>query len=141
MFQSLIDYDFELEACVLGVLLLEPKAYGQVYGMLVPECFYSQDHGKVFEAISSLYADGYPIDMIMVGRWFYDRQILTIGLYNVASFLCTLTTTVVSGAHIDAWCLKLRELAVQRTALSITTSGIDRSEDVLAMADIVSEKL
>lgn len=139
IYQPLIDYD--LEAAVLGILLMEPAAFGKVYGMLVPECFYNQDHLKVYEAISALYSDGHPIDLLTVQRYFYNRSVTMIGNHPAAFFLASLIRDVVISSHLGTWCLMLRELAVQRTALAITTSGIDRNEDILDVAEMVQQKL
>lgn len=141
MFKPLIDYDYELEASVLGILIMEPDAFSKAYGMLVPECFYKPEHSQVYEAISALYTQGYAIDLHTVSRYFYGRGTTLLGDGNVTWFLATLMASVVKSTHMEDWCLMLRELAVQRTALAITTSGIDRTEDVLSVAEMVQQKL
>lgn len=139
--QPLIDFDDDLEGSVLGVCLLEPHAFGKVQHILIPECFFNPNHQRVFAVIAKLFEDGWPIDLLLVQRGFYDRGETQIGHSPTTYFLTQLMAGVVTSAHLEMWCLKLRELAIRRTAIAITTSGVDRSTDVLDMAGDIESKL
>lgn len=141
LYQPGVDYDDALEAAALGVFLLEPQSFGKYVGWFKPECFYNAEHSIVYQAIDSLFGDGYPIDLLTVARRIFDQGITKLGHSNVPYFLAKLTLDVTSSAHMETWALMLRELAIQRTALTITNSGIDRSEDALGIAEMVQEKL
>ncbi|MDE5801089.1 MAG: replicative DNA helicase, partial [Paramuribaculum sp.] len=71
--QQMYDYggrqlpqDKELEAAVLGALMLEKDAYTVVCDILKAECFYEPANRKIYEAIQTLGAAQQPIDMLTV---------------------------------------------------------------------------
>ena len=56
----------EIEAAVLGALMLEKDAFTTVCDLLRPESFYEPKHVKVYEAIQSLGLAQEPVDMMTV---------------------------------------------------------------------------
>lgn len=136
-----VDFDDELEKATLGVFLLEPHSFASVQSALVSECFHNEGHRLVFETIREMFDGGWPIDILMVQRRLYDAKVLTIGDHPTAYFLSTSMDRVTSSAHLEFWCVKLRELAIKRTAIHITNSGIDTSVDVLDIAGDIEAKL
>lgn len=139
--QPLIDFDEDLEQAVLGVCLLEPQAFGKIQHILVPECFYTVALQPIYGAMVKLYDDGWPIDLFMVQRLLLDDKLTKLGDYPTPYLLSKLMENVTSSAHLEFWCLKLRELAIRRTAIMVTSSGIDRSSDVLDIAGDIEKKL
>jgi replicative DNA helicase len=56
----------DLEEAVLGALMLEKDAVAAVIDMLVPAVFYKESHQAVFEAISTLFHNNEPVDILTV---------------------------------------------------------------------------
>ena len=56
----------EIEAAVLGALMIEKDAYTTVCDLLKPECFYEPRHVLIYEAIQTLGFEQKPIDMMTV---------------------------------------------------------------------------
>ena len=142
-FRPYIDFDYELENAVIGVWLLEPHSYGRCRSVAIPECFYNAINVKIYEAITDLFDNGWPIDMLTVARWFYDKGVtqfengVTVAATLVSvSFHCTGRED-----HLEFWCVKLRELAIQRASITVTNSGIDRTKDALDMASLIQDRL
>ena len=58
--------DTEIEAAVLGALMLEKDAYTTVCDLLKPESFYDPKNQSIYAAIQQLGAQQQPIDMLTV---------------------------------------------------------------------------
>lgn len=56
----------ELEAAVLGAIMLEKDAFDTVAEILKPECFYVEAHQRVFKSMRTLAAKNRPIDLLTV---------------------------------------------------------------------------
>jgi hypothetical protein len=70
----------EVEAAVLGGILLEKRAIEDVIGLLPgKEVFYETAHQHVWEAIEQLYRDNQPIDLMTV----VDRSLWCDETHNV----------------------------------------------------------
>ena len=83
----------EIEAAVLGALMLEKDAFAVVCDLLKPESFYEPRHVAVYEAIQSLGLSEEPIDMITVtNRLRSDGKLDKIG---GPGFIASLTMNVV----------------------------------------------
>ena len=58
--------NLEMETAVLGALMNEQDAFGQVAEILRPESFYDHKNQLVYEAIRDLAAQQKPVDVIPV---------------------------------------------------------------------------
>ena len=56
----------DVEEAVLGAMLLEPACIDDAIDSLKPNCFYSERHRFIFEAMSALANEHQPIDAITV---------------------------------------------------------------------------
>ena len=54
----------ELEEAILGALLIDRDALSKVIDILSVESFYVDGHQKIFEAITQLFGDSDPIDIL-----------------------------------------------------------------------------
>lgn len=122
----------DVEAAVLGALMLEKDAFMQVNEILSPESFYDPKHRRVYEAVLGLGVDQEPIDMITV----INRMRLNNTLDEVggAAFVAGLTQNVASAAHIDyhAKIVAQKHLARQLISFAskIEEGAFDESNDV-----------
>jgi plasmid stabilization system protein ParE len=99
----------EAEQSVLGGLLLDPSAFGQVAEMLSADDFYNHVHKLVFGAIKSLAGDGKAVDVVTVLERLGDKAPDVGGL----AYLHSLSMSVPSAAHI----LRYAEIIVERATL------------------------
>lgn len=122
----------DLEASVLGALMLEQDAFSVVSEILKPECFYLKTHEKIFRAIVSLATREVPVDLFTVTEQLgKDGELEEVG--GVA-FLAQLTSNLTSSAHL-AYHAKIiyqkylaRELI--RVGTDIQTKAFDEKNDV-----------
>lgn len=141
IYRKHIDYDPELERSVLGVCSLHAHAFGGVYSMLSEECFYLEEHKEVYRTMEYLFEHGEPVDLLTISRRLYSEGKVEMKGMNTAAFLTSLSRFVASDAHMQHWCLLLRELAAKRLMISFKNSQYDDSADVLDAAEQIQEQL
>ena len=69
-------HSIEAERAILGSILLESKAIGEVAGFLQQEDFYDPRHVHMYEAMIALYAKSRPIDLLTISEYLDDRKLL-----------------------------------------------------------------
>lgn len=122
----------EIEAAVLGALMIEKDAYTTVCDLLKPECFYEPRHVLIYEAIQTLGFEQKPIDMMTVVNQL--RQSGTLEQAGGAAFVVGLTSNVASAAHAEfhARIVAQKHLARELItfASTVENSAFDESNDV-----------
>lgn len=135
-----IDYDEQLEKAVLGVLLSQPKAHSKVYGILTGACFYIDAHKQILKAIEDTWEAGYPVDLLTVTRHMYGQGQTVLQHQSTAYYLTLLTEGIINSAHLNFWCMKLREMAARRMMIALTSTRF-RGDDVLAGAEQIQSSI
>jgi len=143
----------EAEVAVLGAILLKPEVMPAVLPLLEPDMFYRADHGAVYEAMRSLYADesledGKPIDLLLVKEAlrFAGRDDLAD---NVDLFLM-LSGAVPSLANAVWYARIVRRKAVFRQLISVAgellmfgyreqADSVDRAQHMVREVAIAAE--
>ena len=69
-------HDLELESIVLGAILLDGKAMTSALGHIGHERFYDRRHGTIFEAMTELYVQNKPIDLLTVTQVVRKKKLL-----------------------------------------------------------------
>lgn len=133
----------EIEAAVLGALMLEKDAFAVVCDLLKPESFYEPRHVAVYEAIQSLGLSEEPIDMITVtNRLRSDGKLDKIG---GPGFIASLTMNVVSAAHIETHARIVAQKYLARQLITfasqIENGAFDESNDVEDLLQDAESKL
>ena len=95
----LLPRDTEIEAAVLGALMLEKTLIPCMRHTRKPESFYEPRHQRIYEAIQSLGAAQRPIDMLTVIEQL--RQNDDLDKVDGAPYIVSLTSGVASAAHIE----------------------------------------
>lgn len=102
----------DVEAVVLGALMLEADAYRKISGIIKVESFYLDNHRIIFEVIKSLSDSNKPIDLLTVTQSLHDKnQLNEIGGPLV---ITQLTSRVASAAHIEYHALIIAQLSMRR---------------------------
>lgn len=122
----------DIEATVLGALMLEKDAYSEVSDLLVPESFYDPKHQKIYEAIFQLGTNQRPIDMLTVTEQL--RANGTLEEVGGALAVSELTSNVLSAANVEfhARIVAQKYLARRliRFASNVQTEAFDEANDV-----------
>ena len=133
----------ELEEAILGALLIDRDALSKVIDILSAESFYVDGHQKIFEAITQLFGDSDPIDILTVSqRLKKEGELNNIG---GEAKLIGLSTRVSSSAHIEFHSRIVVQKHIQRELIRISHSMIeqayDETNDVLELLDTAEQSL
>ena len=113
-----IPHDTELEAIVLGGMLIEQRGVSEVVEVVKDtNVFYNPKNAIVYDAILSLYKSSQGVDMMTV-----KTELQRTGKLKEAgggSYLVALTERVSSSAHIQNHALLLMQLYVKRKSIEV----------------------
>ena len=130
--------NLEMEAAVLGALMVDQEAYSQVSDLLKPESFYDKRHTLIYQAVQSLSAEQKPVDIMTV----IDR-LESLGTLDEAggpAYVMQINSQITSSAHLEyhAQVVAQKYLARQLITLSsfVQTKAFDNTVDV---ADLMQE--
>ena len=89
----------EVEESVLGALLLDQNAITNAIDILRVEYFYLEEHKHIYNAVTKLFRDANPVDLLSVAvQLKKDGNFDLIGGLNK---LVSLTNRITSAAHIE----------------------------------------
>lgn len=135
--------NLEMEAAIIGALMVEQDAYSLVCELLKPECFYDHRHQLIYNAIQSLNVAQRPVDIITV-----SEQLAQDGVKEEAggdAYVMELSAKVSSSAHIiyHAKIVAQKFLARQLITLSsyMQTMAFDSTVDVADLMQDVEGKM
>lgn len=133
----------EIEAAVLGAIMLEKDALILVIDILKPESFYHPKHQLIYKAIVQLFDRSEPIDILTV-----VNQLRLNGELEMAGgayFITELTTHVNSAANIEAHTRIIQEQAIKRelihVAAEIEKDAYEETTDVFELLDKTEQSL
>lgn len=124
MITKLPPQNLDAERSVLGALLLDEDAIVRVVEVLTPAYFYNSHHGKIYEAILSLFEKRESLDMVTVTNELEKQGLL--GEIGGAAYLADLVGSVPTSAHVAHYAEIVRECAIKRSLISVA-SGIAES--------------
>ncbi|PIP54044.1 MAG: replicative DNA helicase [Bacteroidetes bacterium CG23_combo_of_CG06-09_8_20_14_all_32_9] len=133
----------ELEEAVLGAIMIDKDAANTVLEILKPECFYSDSNRKIYEAISALFKEMQPIDILTVKDELVRRKQLeeTGG----ALYLTKLAGRVASAAHSEFHARIILQKYIQRELIRIATDiekkAFDDEEDIDDLLDFSQNQI
>ncbi len=64
----------EAEQCVLGSMLRDNVVIGDVLQILRPDNFYLDAHQKICHAVTALYDQGHPVDLVVLAEELKTRK-------------------------------------------------------------------
>jgi replicative DNA helicase len=135
--------NIELEEMIIGSCMLEAQALDETLKTIKPETFYKDAHQKIFTAIVTLYNNKHNVDVMTVTEQLRKDNTLeeTGGPY----FLTTLTDKISSTAHIETWCLVVKEKYIAREiireASELQRLAYDESIDVSHTLDTLNKSI
>ncbi len=122
----------DIEALVLGALMLEQGSEVDVMNILKAESFYDIKHSMIYQSIVELSQQHYPIDIYTVTERLRQKEQLEEagGAYYIAS----LTDKVGSAAHLEFHARIIAQKYIQRELIRVTSEiqneAYDLSKDV-----------
>ncbi len=129
--------NIEAEMALLGSMLLEEDAIGQVIELITENAFYKEAHKKIYAAMARLYEEGRSVDLITLTDLLRKEGILED--VGNASYLTTLTNVIPTAANVEHYARIVREKSILRnliqTSTQIATACYEGSEDANLLLD------
>ncbi|MBC6698507.1 replicative DNA helicase [Hymenobacter sp. BT190] len=133
----------ELEAAVLGALMLEKDALTTVIDILKPQSFYKDGHQRIFKAILNLFDKSEPIDILTVTHEL--REMGELEPAGGAHYVANLTFKVNSAANIEYHSRIITENAIKRELINIASTiqrdAFEDTTDVFNLLDSTEQAL
>jgi replicative DNA helicase len=127
----------EIEAQVLGAMLLEREAIPRVIEVLDEDAFHAEYHRKIFKAILTMFDRSEPVDIITLAEELRRRGELEV--VGGEAYLAELTMKVSSPANAEYHAKIILEKYLQRSLISaastIAARGYNPSEDAFELLD------
>ena len=134
-------HSIEAEQSVLGGLMLDNESWEKTADLLVDHDFYRQDHQLIFRAISDLFEQSQPVDVITLAEYHDKRG--ELDKVGELAYLGMLARNTPSSANIVAYASIVRERSILRQLIAVGTTISNAafnpegrsSEEMLDMAE------
>lgn len=137
---DLMPTNVEAEEAILGGILVDPEAISRVTDLLTPEIFAINAHQIIYRAISRLFSQGKPTDLMSVTSWLIDHDQLQRAGGQMK--LAQLVNRTVSAVNIDQYAALIEDKYKRRklieAGIKIAQLGQELAmplEDILASAE------
>lgn len=125
--------NLEAEQSVLGAILLDNVSMAKAMEALTEEDFYRTAHRKIYQAMLDLSEHGEVIDQITLTEHLKTRgELESVG---GAAYLAELVQVVPTAANVKYHCKIVRDKALLRGLITISTEVITRGYDGLSQVD------
>lgn len=112
----------DMEAAVLGSIMLDPTAAEVAFEMLSAEDFYRQNHRLIFEVALELFNEERGVDQGLIAERLDAKQILdTVG--GIA-YLVDVVGSCATSAHITSYAQIVRDAAIKRRLIATGTDMV-----------------
>jgi replicative DNA helicase len=133
----------ELEEAVLGALMIEKHAITLIGEILMPQSFYKDTHGVIYQTIRDLASNAEPIDILTVTADLKKKG--KLDLVGGAFYITQLTNRIASAANIEYHARIISEKFLQRELIRISgeiqTDAFEDSNDAFDLLDSAERKL
>ncbi len=109
-------HSVDAEKAVLGSLLLDSQIADEIFGVLKPECFYLEQHRKIFNAIWDIYRESHIIDLISIKDYLMRRGELDAA--GGIEYLSSLVDSVPSTKNASTYAAVVKEKYILRELIS-----------------------
>lgn len=128
--------NLEAEQAALGAMLLERDAILRAEEALRPELFYREAHQQICRGIFDLYHHAQPVDLITLGEWLQQRELLEV--VGGTHYLTTLIAMTPTASGIGYYCDIIREKARRRALIRMADRLMTESYTAEDGADLIA---
>lgn len=118
LIKKVLPHSEEAEQSVIGSMIMDSEAVVTASEMLVPEDFYGKQYGILFEAITELFAEGRPVDLVTLRDKLKEKDVPQ-ELYSI-EFLANQVKAVPTSANVRYYAQIVKEKAVLRNLIKVT---------------------
>ena len=136
LLKRVMPHSIEAEQSVIGAMIMDRDAVTVASEMLSVDDFYQKQYGILFEAMTELYSEGKPIDLITLQNRLKEKDVPP----EVSSleFVRDMITTVPTSANVKYYAEIVSEKAMLRRLIKVNEeiaaacyAGKDRVEDIM----------
>jgi replicative DNA helicase len=128
---------------VLGAMLIEKEVVDTIAEILQPKHFYSDVHARIYEAILDLRARNLPVDVVTLSEEL--KKAGRLEALGGQKYMAELMDKVSTAAHTQAYAQIVREKAILRDLIRVSTSVVEKSfegsEEVDRILDFAQEQV
>jgi replicative DNA helicase len=135
--------NLDIEASLLGSLLIDSDAFIKIADMLSAEDFFDEHHKVIFAAMHTLHEKRSPLDILTL-----SEQLKSSGQLEIiggASYLTELTNYVPTAAHLEQYAQIVAEKSVRRRLINasqdIATIGFDENKSLQELIEEAETRL
>jgi replicative DNA helicase len=141
--KTLPPQNLEVEASLLGSLLIEGDGFIKISDLLKSDDFYDERHRAIFTAMRSLHDKRSPLDILTLSEQLKnDGHLKKIG---GAGYLTELTTLVPTAAHLEQYATIVADKAIRRRLINasqdITGIGFDENKSLQELIEEAETRL
>ena len=133
----------DVEASLLGSVLIDPDAIVKVADMVRSIDFYDDRHRLIYEACVRLYEQGSPIDIITLSEELKKEGVLK--QVGGASYLTELTNTVPTATHAEQYASIVATKSIRRRLIAVSNEiaqiGFDEKRTIAELVEEAETKL
>ncbi len=140
LIKKVMPHSEEAEQSVIGSMIMDGEAIVTAMEILVPGDFYGRQYGILFEAVTELFADEKPVDLVTLRDKLKEKDVPQ-ELYSI-EFLADLVRVVPTSANVRYYAQIVKDKSVLRNLIKVT-EGIsnecyldkEKLDDILAGAE------
>ncbi|MDY3250699.1 MAG: replicative DNA helicase [Candidatus Choladocola sp.] len=136
LLKRVMPHSIEAEQSVIGAMIMDRDAVTIASEMLTVEDFYQKQYGILFEAMTELYSEGKPIDLITLQNRLKEKDVPPE--ISSLEFVREMITTVPTSANVKYYAEIVSEKAVLRRLIKVNEeiaaacyAGKERLEDIM----------
>ena len=119
--------NLEAERCVLGSMLRDNAVINDVLQCLRGDAFYLDAHQRIFQAVTEIYNDGHPVDLVILANKLQQlKQLEDVGR---AAYLAELWDAAPTAANAEYYAKIVRDKAITRSLIHASTEILRDSYD------------
>lgn len=136
LLKRVMPHSIEAEQSVIGAMIMDREAVTVASEMLSVEDFYQKQYGILFEAMTELYSENKPIDLITLQNRLKEKDVPPE--ISSLEFVRDMITTVPTSANVKYYAEIVSEKAMLRRLIKVNEeiaaacyAGKDRVEDIM----------
>ena len=118
LIKKVMPHSEEAEQSVIGSMIMDGEAIVTAMEILVPGDFYGRQYGILFEAVTELFADAKPVDLVTLRDKLKEKDVPQ-ELYSI-DFLADLVRVVPTSANVRYYAQIVKDKSVLRNLIKVT---------------------
>lgn len=138
--KRVMPHSTEAEQSVVGSMLLDQEAIAQAMEIVTAEDFYHKQYGILFEAMTNLYSEGKPVDLVTLRDRLQEMDVPPEIMSS--DFLRDLITAVPTSTNVRFYAQIVQEKALLRRLIRVNEevagecyAGTQKTEDIMENAE------